>query len=109
MASTTSLDVSAVDFPSDRLFTFNSVSYLLRFRKNMFEGYSVEIYTPDGKTFLYANKIVYGQNIMDTILAPFQNEIIPFNPALITGDVGTTEVNDSTLGKEVKLLTAIEV
>ncbi len=104
----TYLDIAASEFPSDRLFTFNSVSYLFRFRKNKFAAYSAEIYTADGKTFLYAMKLVYGQNILDTIVAPFSNPVVPLNPALITSDIGTTEVNDETLGVKIKLVTGID-
>ena len=109
MVKISSLDVSAAEFPVDKTFTFDGTQYLLRFRKNKFTGYSVEIYTDDGATFLYANKIVYGENLIDCpVVAPFSDKIIPLCVSLLTSDTGTTDIDDSTLGDKILLITDIE-
>jgi hypothetical protein len=104
----TSIDVSASQFPIDKQFSFGRQNFIFRFRKNAISNeYSVEIYTIDGQTFLYGNKIVYGQNIIDSIKAPFSNKIIPLNISLLQNDTGTTEINDTTFGDQIKLVTNI--
>lgn len=105
----TTLDISAAEFPTEKTYTFSNRTYLFKFRKNIFGDYVVEIWSADGRTFLYANKIVYGQNIIDTIKAPFQDKIVPLCISLITSDNGTKEINDTTLGDAVQLVTAIDV
>jgi len=101
------LDVSAADFPVDKYYTFSNVTYLFRFKKNDNGLYTVEIWDVKGQTFLFSNKIVYGRPICDSLLAPFQDKIIPLNIDVLNGLAGTTDINDSTLGNQIKLYTSI--
>lgn len=104
------LDVSAKQFPLDKFFSFGSGSYLFRFRKNNQAKdtfYTIEIFAADGRTFLYSNKIVYEQPILDSILAPFEQKIIPLNLDRLSSGVGIADITDETLGREILLMTSL--
>jgi hypothetical protein len=104
------LDVGARQFPVDKYFTFGNGSYLFRFRKNVqaeVPFYTVEIFSANGKKLLFANQLVYGQNAIDSLLAPFRDKIIPLNIDYEATGVGADYLNDETLGKDVLLVTGI--
>lgn len=104
------LDVVASQFPVDKLFSFARGSYLFRFRKNTKAAnvfYTVEIFAADGRTFLYSNKIVYEQELLDSILAPFIQKIIPLNLDRLSTGSGVADITDETLGREILLCTSL--
>jgi len=107
MADIISLDISADVIPVDKNYTFSSGSYLCRFRKNDSGIFTVEFYTADGTTFLFSNKLTYGQNVIDSILAPFTDKIIPLSINVLQGVVAPKEIDENTFGNDVVLATAI--
>lgn len=107
MADIISLDISADVIPVDKIYTFSSGSFLCRFRKNNSGIFTVEFYNANGTVFLFANKLTYGQNVIDSILAPFTDKIIPLSINVLQGVSAPKEINDNTLGADVVLATAI--
>lgn len=104
------LDVGAKQFPVDKFFSFSNGSYLLRFRKNARGAvpfYTVEVFSANGKTFLYANQLVYNQGFIDSLLAPFQDQIIPINVDRESSGIGIDSLTDESLGSDVLLATDI--
>lgn len=107
MADIISLDISSDVIPVDKIYTFSNGSYLCRFRKNDSGIFTVEFYTSDGQNFLFANKLTYGQNVIDSILAPFSDKIIPLSINVLQGVSAPKEIDGNTLGQDVVLATAI--
>lgn len=111
MASTLEyLDISAEIIPCEKFYVLDNVSLLLKFRRNT-QGertfFTVEMYDPSGGEFLYSNKLVYGQNVVDTLLAPTKQKMIPLNINVIAGLKGNREISDRTLGEEIVVMTDI--
>lgn len=107
MAEILSLDIAAADMSVDKVYSFSNGSYLCRFRENSSGIFTVEFYTANGKTFLFSNKLTYGQNVIDSILAPFTDKVIPLSINVIQGVQAPKEVSELTLGNDVQLVTAI--
>jgi hypothetical protein len=101
-----SLDVFGAQIPVDKYYTFGNKSFLLRFRKSINGIFSVEVFDSNGEKFLFSNKLTYGQQFIDSLLAPFQDKVIPLSINLIRGEPGIDVVNEE-LGEEVKLMTDI--
>jgi hypothetical protein len=104
------LDVGATQFPVDKFFTFGVGSFLIRFRKNArgeVPFYTGEVFSANGKTFLFSSQFVYAQEFIDSLLAPFQDQIIPLNVDRESSGLGADYLTDETLGNEVLLATDI--
>ncbi len=101
------LDISADQIPIDKFYDFDGTTFLLRFVKNKkFDFFTVAIFDSTGVTLLHSNKLVYGVNIIDSVLAPFQDPIIPLNINVLKGETTDDKfVDDVTLGNTVKLFT----
>lgn len=104
------LDVGAPQFPIDKFYQFGNGSYLFRFRKNGIAAtvfYTIEVFKPNGRDFLFSNKLVYGINFIDSLLAPFTDKIIPLNVDFLASGVGPTDLNDETLGDQILICTKL--
>lgn len=104
------LDVGAQQFPVDKFFSFANGSFLIRFRKNArgeVAFYTAEVFSSNGRTFLYSNQLVYRQPFSDSLLAPFPDKIIPYNAERESAGFGVDFLNDESLGKDVLLVTNI--
>lgn len=105
---TTFLDISGEEIPVSKTYEFGGISYVFQFKENVFNDlFTVEIYDVTGENLLWSNRLVYGQTIMDSPLAPFQDSIIPLNIAVLQGNPGTTDITRQTLGNEIKLYTSV--
>jgi len=103
----TYLNVQASDFPANKYFSISGTMYLFKFKKNDSGIYTVEIWDQKGQNFLFSNKIIYGMPFVDSINGPFQNKIIPLNIDELNGESLLVDINDSTLGNQIKLYTGI--
>ena len=103
----TYLDVKASELPVNKYYTFSKKTYLFKFKKNDNGIYTVEIWDNKDQNCLFTNKITYGMPIIDSLLAPFQDKIIPLNLDVLNGESGTTEINDETFGNQIKLYTGL--
>lgn len=102
------LDINGVEIPIRKTYEFGGVSYIFDFKYNeKYDFYTVEIFDITGEEFLYSNKLVYGQNIIDTKLAPFEDKIIVLNLSVLSTGEGVIDITADTLGNEVKLYTNI--
>ena len=101
------LDISGSQIPTDKFYEFDGDTFVLRFKFNDAEFFTVEVYDSLNKTFLYSNKLNYGSNIIDSLLAPFTSKIIPLNPDILRGELSTEEITAETLGDKIKLVTDI--
>lgn len=101
------LDISAEQIPIEKFYDFGGTTFLLKFIENKkFEFFTVNIFDSTGVALLYSNKLVYGVNIIDSVLAPFQDSIIPLNINVLKGETTDDKVvDDITLGNTVKLFT----
>lgn len=107
MITTEFIDISGAQIPVDKFYEFGGVQYIFKFKENQAGFFTVEVFDASGINMLYSNKIVYGQPIFDTILAPTQDKILPLNIIVLQGQSGTVEINSTTLGTEIKLFTNI--
>ena len=102
------LDVSGAQIPVKKTYEFEGITYTFRFKKNSIGNFfTIEIYNEIDETFLYSNKLVYGQTITDTLLSPISGDIIPLNIQVLQGNPGTQDINESTLGDSIKIFTNI--
>ena len=89
------LDVAGAEIPAEKFYTFGGVQYIFRVKKNDIASFfTIEIYDTNNETFVYSNKIVYGSNLTDSILCPFQDKIIPLNIQVLAGQNGTVVKRD---------------
>lgn len=102
------LDIVGADVPVQKTYEFGGKTYLFDVKYNDTEAFfTIEIYDINTNTFLFSNKIVYGQPLIDSKLAPFQDTIIPLNLDYLKSGNGTREITKETLGNEIKLYTSI--
>jgi hypothetical protein len=102
------LDIVGSEIPVRKIYSFGGESYQFFFKKNeQYDFFTIELYDATGETFLFSNKIVYGQPVIDSLLAPFQDKIIPLNLAVLQTGEGVKEITADTLGNEIKLYTNI--
>lgn len=104
------LDVSAKIIPADKFYTFSTGGFLCRFRKNNFADvpfYTMEVFAANGRTFVFANKLVYGQEFVDSLLAPFRDKLIPLNIDYEATGLGPTELTDETFGTDIRIVSGI--
>ena len=110
MVETTFLDISGDQIPVTKTYEFSGTLYNFSFKENVaFNYFTVEIFDISGETFLWSNKLIYGQPLMDSQNAPFQDLIIPLNIDVLQGILGTQTITRESLGNEIKLYTDIEV
>jgi hypothetical protein len=103
------LDLLGTEIPVQKTYEFSGQTYIFFFKKNDLGFFTVEVYDVNTEEFLYSNKLVYGQPIMDSKLAPFEDLITPLNLGVVTTGQGITDINSETLGNDIKLYTNIIV
>lgn len=109
MAQLEHLDLTAAQLPVDKAYTFAAGSFIFRARKNSeFPSYTIEVFSSDGRTFLFSNRLTYGQNFMDYLLGPFTDQIIPLSVNLLQGKPGSDVIDDVSFGSQTFLGTAIK-
>ena len=102
------LDISADQLPINKYYEFEGTTYTFRLKYNDLGAFfTVEIYDTLNQTFLFSNKVVYGGNLIDSLLAPMASKIIPLNVDILQGFASSEEVNEESLGNAVKLYTNI--
>ena len=108
MITTEFLDISGAQIPVDKFYEFTGTTFVFRLKFNKRGNFfTFEIYDSLNLTFLFSNKIVYGSNLIDSLLAPFQDEIIALNTDILRGLLSTEEITAVTLGDKIKLYTSI--
>jgi len=108
MLQTEFLDLFGTEIPVKKTYTFGGTSYVFSFKENVKNGFfTVEIFDITEENFLYSNKLVYNQPIIDSLLGPFQDKIIPLNIGELSTGSGVIEITRETLGNEIKLYTSI--
>ncbi|MCH7928816.1 MAG: hypothetical protein IID03_12685 [Candidatus Dadabacteria bacterium] len=108
MLDTQFLDITGEEIPIKKTYEFGGRSFVFHFKENTkFGFFTVEISDATGEIFLYSNKLVYNQPIMDSLLGPFTDLIIPLNINQLSTGAGVIEITRETLGNEIKLYTNI--
>jgi hypothetical protein len=103
------LDITGDQTPIDKFYEFNGIVYTFRLKYNdVGKFFTIEIFDSLNTTLLFSNKVNYGSNLVDSILGPFDNKIIPLNINILSGETGTEEITEETLGNDIKLYTNIE-
>jgi len=101
------LDLLGTEIPVKKTYEFSGQTYVFDFKENEAGFFTLEIYDVNTNEFLYSNKIVYGQPLIDTRLGPFSDLIIPLNLNRFIAGEGITTITRQTLGNEIKLYTSI--
>ncbi len=108
MVQTEFLDITGVEIPVKKTYEFGGKLFIFHFKENTkFGFFTVEISDATEENFLYSNKLVYNQPVIDSLLAPFTDLIIPLNITQLSTGSGVIEINRETLGNEIKLYTNI--
>lgn len=103
------LDITADQIPVRKRYVFDGSSYILDFKYNDLYGFfTVEVFDSTGDDFLFSSKLVYGQNIFDSVMSPISSKLIPVNIRYLTGESDVTYITPETFGREIKLYTSIE-
>lgn len=102
------LDLSGAQSPVNKFYDFDGVQYVFKLKFNDIGSfYTIEIFDAASENFLYSNKIVYNQNMLDSVLSPISGKIIPINIDVLQGNAGTVEISETSLGVSIKLYTDI--
>ncbi len=102
------LDISGAPVPIDKFYEFEGTTYVFRLKFNEAgQFFTVEVRDSLNSTFLFSNKVVYGSNLIDSLLSPITGKIIPLNIDILTGESSSEEITVDSLGSTVKLMTAI--
>ena len=103
------LDISGAQIPIEKFYEFEGTTFIFKFKKNEVGNFfTVEIFDELDENFLYSNKLVYGQTIIDSILSPITGDIIPLNISVLQGEVGVQDITEETLGDSIRLYTDID-
>ena len=109
MFSYNRLDITNLDLPIEREYVLNDDTYIIRIYENKVNYDIILQVLSLSREILHTNRLVYGQDAIDTFFTNVNAKMIPFNVQHELDGKPAEKITSANLGKGVDVITDVTI